>query len=212
MDPLLPLLPLFPLKVVAFPGEDLNLHIFEPRYKELMADILKGDRLFGLPAFVNNKIEYGTLMKVTEVVKTYEDGRMDIRTHGLSVFRVLDYLNPAEGKSYAAGHVEYLENRIKQDPLQHGYMTEKLNEYYSYIQVKGSKEINENVVSFDVAHHLGLSIEEEYALLKMEQESDRQEYIIAHLDRILPALRMAARAYEIIKMNGHFKNFDPIDF
>lgn len=205
-------IPLFPLKLVVFPGENVNLHIFEPRYKELLADILATDSTFGLPPFINNRIEYGTLMKVTEVFKTYEDGRMDIRTSGLKVFRILDYQNPAERKLYAAGHVEYLENYTKQDPLQHGYMTEKLNEYYSYIQVKGSGEIKEDMVSFDVGHHLGFSIEEEYALLKMERETDRQEYIIAYLDRILPVLKRAARAYEIIGMNGHFKNLDPIDF
>jgi Lon protease-like protein len=205
-------IPLFPLKLVAFPGENLNLHIFEPRYKELMKDIMAADQTFGIPPFVNNTIEFGTLMKVAEISRTYDDGRMDIRTRGLNVFRILDYHNPAEGKLYAAGNVEYLKNDIKQDPLQQGYMTDQLIEYYSYIQVYGETEIKEDMVSFDIAHHLGFSTEEEYTLLKMERETDRQQYIINYLDKIMPALKRATKAFEIIKMNGQFKNLDPIDF
>ena len=71
-------LPLFPLNIVAFPGETLNLHIFEPRYKELITDCIKSDYVFGIPSFVKNKIEVGTTAKILKIEKTYEDGRMDI--------------------------------------------------------------------------------------------------------------------------------------
>ena len=205
-------IPLFPLKLVAYPGEKLNLHIFESRYKELVGDILRGDKKFGIPSFIDNKIEYGTLMELNEVSRKYPDGRMDIKTTGLTVFRVLDYSNPYPGKKYAAGRVRYLENNFEQDPLQKGYLIEKLDEFYIYINYQRQDIQEGEFISYQVIHRLGLSIEEEYKLLTMDREGERQAYITQYLDRVVPALKKAEKAREIVKLNGHFKYFDPIDF
>ncbi len=70
-------LPLFPLNLVAFPGETLNLHIFEDRYKELIGDCLEHEAPFGLPAYVENQVEYGTEVQLVEVVERYDDGRLE---------------------------------------------------------------------------------------------------------------------------------------
>ena len=83
-------LPVFPLALVAFPGEKLNLHIFEPRYKAMLRDVIEGEGTFGLPPFLNDRVgDWGTEMRVVSVEKTYEDGKMDIRTEGVGVFRIL---------------------------------------------------------------------------------------------------------------------------
>lgn len=206
------MIPLFPLKLVAFPGEKLNLHIFEPRYKELINDILPGDRRFGIPSFVRKKIEYGTLMEVLEVTRVYKDGRMDIKTGGVKIFRILDYDNPYQDKKYSAGNVQYLENHFDQDPLQRGYLIEKMEEFYRCTNLKTRAVFNDDFISYDIIHHLGLPIEEEYKLLQMNRETDRQEYITAYLDRVLPVLKKTQKAKEIVKMNGHFRYLDPINF
>ena len=58
-------LPLFPLNLIVFPHEDLNLHIFEPRYRQLINECLDEKKTFGIPAFVNNKLlGYGTEVEV----------------------------------------------------------------------------------------------------------------------------------------------------
>jgi hypothetical protein len=102
-------LPLFPLNLVAFPGEKLNLHIFEPRYKELINECLEENKHFGIPAYIYNKLEgFGTEMKITKLVKRYEDGRMDISTEGVNVFELMDYENPLKDKLYAGGNVRIL--------------------------------------------------------------------------------------------------------
>ena len=110
------MLPLFPLNLVVFPNEELNLHIFEPRYKQLINDCLREKTTFGIPSHVVNKIEFGTEVEITEVAKTYEDGRMDIKTKGLRTFKVINFQNPWQNKDYAGGTVELLETVKDEDP------------------------------------------------------------------------------------------------
>jgi Lon protease-like protein len=205
-------IPLFPLKLVAFPGEKVNLHIFEPRYKDLIQDVLAGNKRFGIPAYINNNLEFGTLMEIIEVSKTYDDGRMDIRTKGLKIFRILDFNNPSGDKKYSSGTVQYIDNHTEQDPYLKNYMVEKLEEFFEYIHFIGEVSVNEELVVYDIVHKLGLTLEEEYAVLSMNREIDRQEFITNYLDKTLPALKRAEKAKDIIKMNGHFKYLDPINF
>jgi uncharacterized protein len=74
-------IPIFPLALVVFPGEELNLHIFEPRYKQLIADCHQSKKPFGIPAVIQNQVaEMGTLAEIVEIVKTYDNGELDIRT------------------------------------------------------------------------------------------------------------------------------------
>ena len=123
-------LALFPLNIVVFPGEEVNLHIFEPRYKDLVNDCLNDKTNFGIPAFVDNKIDFGTEVEITEVVKKYEDDRMDIRTRGRRVLKVVDFQNPYSGKKYAAGHVDFLEEG-EDTYLETSYeLMELLKEFY----------------------------------------------------------------------------------
>ena len=79
-------LPLFPLNVVAFPGEQLNLHIFEPRYKQLIAEIAQTNGTFGIPLFVNGRVaEYGTEMQLTNIEKVHPNGEIDIKTKDTTI-------------------------------------------------------------------------------------------------------------------------------
>src|SRR5581483_5119210 len=81
------LVPLFPLEVVLFPGMALPLHIFEPRYKEMIGELLQAGQPFGVVRAVDNGIaEIGCVAEIVEVTKTYEDGRLDIMTQGQSRF------------------------------------------------------------------------------------------------------------------------------
>ena len=63
-------IPIFPLSIVVFPGEEVNLHIFEPRYKQLIKECFSDVKPFGIPSIINNQTgELGTLVKVVEIVK-----------------------------------------------------------------------------------------------------------------------------------------------
>lgn len=205
-------LPLFPLNLVAFPGEELNLHIFEDRYKQLISECLELKTSFGIPSYVKTRIEYGTEVEIEDVVKNYEDGRMDITTHALRVFKVMNFTDMVNGKLYAGGDISYLENVYDEDYSTRYEMISLIKELYQAIDVVKEVEVAEDITSFDIGHKVGLSLEEEYQLLKIEKEIDRQEFIIQHLKKTIPVLKKVERTKEKIRMNGHFKHFDPLDF
>lgn len=206
-------IPLFPLNIVVFPGEDLNLHVFEPRYKQLIRDCIKHDLTFGIPSYVLNKIELGTEVEIAEIVKEYPDGRMDISTKAKRVFLVKQYWNPWEEKMYAGGEVEVLPDRttnVEIDLLIK--MKELANQLFAWLQDINAPDIASSKSVFDIGHKIGFKLEEEYELLRMTNENDRLKYTISHLEKLLPALERAQFAQERIKQNGHFKHLDPLKF
>lgn len=204
-------LPFFPLKLVAFPGEELNLHIFEPRYKELLADIEKSGSCFGICAYLDTLSNFGTEVVLEKVNKRYEDGRLDIQTRGVRAFRILSFDNPMSGKQYAGGTVSYLDNDPHVSEFLHHefvfYLKEMLH-LLSYREDFDPKTVN----SYTFSHKLGLKLGEELQLLQMESESDRTAYLIKHLKRVIPVIKSVEQAREKIKLNGHFKHLDPLNF
>ena len=65
---------------------------------------------------------------------------------------------------------------------------------------------------YSLVHKIGLSIEQEYQLLQMPKESERLKFINSHLMATIAVLEEVNRTKGAIKMNGDFKNFDPLDF
>ncbi|MBK6264498.1 LON peptidase substrate-binding domain-containing protein [Marivirga sp. S37H4] len=204
-------LPFFPLNLVAFPGQQLNLHVFEPRYKELVADCIASDSNFAIPSYVKNKVEYGTEMKITNIAKRYEDGRYDIETIALSVLHVLNMENPFRGKLYAAGEVEILTNVDNGDVLLKEELFKFLTELYQLVEIQ-KIPLTPKFKVFDIAHQTGLSKEAEYDLLQIREERKRQRFLLDHLKAILPQLREIQRNKELVKMNGHFRHYNPLEF
>lgn len=206
-------LALFPLNLIAFPMEDLNLHIFELRYQELINGCLDNGTTFGIPAFLDGKLPgFGTEVKILSLSKRYDDGRMDVHTQGIRAFRILDFQNPVEMKLYAGGLVELLPEPPISPTVMIG-LTERVKILYSLLGEKNSFDVNKpQPYSFQIAHKIGLSLEQEYTLLKMPTEAERQGFLIQHLERIIPVLQEIERTKEKIKLNGHFKNLDPLSF
>lgn len=205
-------IPLFPLNLVVFPGEELNLHIFEPRYKQLVNDCLQTKTNFGIPSYVMTRIDMGTEVKIVEVTKLYEDGRMDIKTKGVSVFEVIDFQNPWSNREYAGGLVRSREDLEPEDPSLNLKIAELIAELLDWLQSDDQIEVQHDTVLYKFVHKIGLKLEEEYELLKMNSGVKRQEYIIKHLETLIPALERAEKAREKIRMNGHFKHLDPLKF
>lgn len=205
-------LPLFPLSLVAFPGETINLHIFEDRYKQLIGECLELKASFGIPAYINNKIEFGTEVEIEDLVKKYDDGTMDITTCATRVFRVMTFTKEVDGKLYAGGDVLFLKNINDSDYSTRFEMIELIKELYQTINLVKSVEVAEDISSFDIGHQVGLSLEQEYELIQLEKESERQAFIIQHLKKTIPVLKEVERTKEKIRMNGHFKHLDPLDF
>ncbi len=205
-------LPLFPLNIVAFPSEGVNLHIFEPRYKQLINDCLEENSTFGIASFVLSKIELGTEVKILEVTRKYDDGRMDIKTQGLHVFEVKKFNNPMGKKLYAGGPVRLLEDQYDASFDQLMEFKELVSELFGWLGETSVPDISAIQSVYDIGHKIGLKVEEEYEILKMRKESERLQFATNHLNKLIPALERAQDAQDKIKQNGHFKHLDPLKF
>lgn len=205
-------LALFPLNLVVFPTETLNLHIFEPRYKDLINDCLESGSTFAIPSYVLTKIEYGTEVSIKEVVKRYEDGRMDIRVKGLREIRVVNFYNPWRDYEYAGGTVEVITKDDEADETLRMRIVELCIELFEWLHIQEEINMHAGISIYEVIHKIGLKAEEEYLLLQMRSEQQRQHYIVDHLDKLIPALKRAEMAKERIRMNGHFQHLTPPKF
>jgi Lon protease-like protein len=207
--------PIFPLSIVVYPGETLNLHIFEPRYKELVKECVAGKKTFGIPTIINSKLsEMGTLVSIAEVAKEYENGEMDIVTTGTMVFRILEIIKSVPDKLYSGAIVNYPHNSNayhKRELMQ--LVLKAVRELHRLLNIsKDFKKPDEKLTAYDIAHHAGLSLEEEYELLELLKEEQRQEYLKRHLGRVLPVIMEMEILKERVKLNGHFKNLSSFRF
>jgi hypothetical protein len=129
----------------------------------------------------------------------------------LRSYELIKFENPFQGKLYAAGEIIPFENDITVPAHLHNEFIFYLKEFFRLIgepQSLAPLTIN----SFTLTHKIGLTIEEEYALLVMRKEASRMAYLIKHFIKIIPVLREVESAKAKIKMNGHFKTLDALEF
>ena len=207
-------IPIFPLGIVVYPGEHVNLHIFEPRYKQLVKECSETKKAFGIPAVIDNRLqERGTLVSITEVTKTYDNGEMDIKTTGDKVFRMLEVIKEIPDKLYSGAIVNYPDNKEQGDIDLMRRVMKGIRELHKLLNVsKDFKKPDEELKTYEVAHHVGLTIQEEYELLGLLDELQRQEYLKRHLTKVLPLVAEMEGLKEKIKQNGHFKNLSGFQF
>ena len=207
------MLPFFPLSLIVFPDELLNLHVFEPRYRQLISDCVENKQTFGIPPFLNDELQdYGAEVKLLEIARRHPDGRMDIKTKCVGVFKVISYSNPAPNKLYAAGEIERVSHTDSATFLDKEKVINQITELWQLVKAQTELPTETEFLSFKIAHKIGLSLEQEYSLLSLSDETERLELITTHLTYIIPIIREVERTKDRIKMNGHFKNFDELNF
>ena len=201
-------IPIFPLGIVVYPGEELNLHIFEPRYKQLITECYAAKKPLGIPTVIQNKMqEYGSLVEIIELTKTYANGELDVKTKGDKVFRILEIIKEIPDKLYGGAIVSYPDNFEKGIPELIKVIMTSVRELHQLLKVdKDFKKKEEEINAYDLAHHVGLSLGEEYELLMLTDERQRQEYLKRHLTKVIPMLTGMELLKEKIKLNGHYKN------
>lgn len=204
-------IPIFPLNLVAYPGEKLNLHIFEPRYIQLITECNMEGKTFGIPA-VNNKemMEYGTEMQLEKVQKVYETGEMDIQVKGVQVFRVLEVIDEVPEKLYSGAIISIVHNIDDS----HYKLLKELELFAT--ELFDLLDIKENIFkpdfifsSFNLAHYVGFDFISEYELLRHPNETTRQKIIVEHIKKILPAVKQIAEIKIKAKLNGHYRMINP---
>lgn len=204
-------IPIFPLNLVVFPGESLNLHIFEKRYKTLINECLSTGKEFGIPAFIDGKIaDYGTCVNIDQIDRVYTNGEMDIKTIGTKSFKIREILTPKDKNTYNKAKIEW------HIPLKNGseVLLKKIYDFsltlYKYLQIdRGQLGDFQNFELYKIIHIVGLQLNDEFKFLKMKEELLRQEFLIRHLKGILPIVEETEKLKRKIQSNGHFKNIIP---
>ena len=207
-------IPIFPLSIVVYPGESLNLHIFEPRYKQLIQECYTGNKPFGIPPVINNRMQdYGTIVRVKEITTVHDNGEMDIKTEGEKVFRVLEVIKEIPDKLYSGAIVNYPVNHEHGSAEVMRRVVNSVKELYNLLKVqKNFNKGDEQLTTYDLAHHVGFSIQEEYEFLNLMHERQRQEYLKRHLSKVIPLVAEMENLKEKVKLNGHFKNLSAFNF
>ena len=206
------ILPMFPLQSIFFPGETVPLHVFEKRYIQLIEDCRREAITFGIPVYLDGVVNYGVEVQLVEIVNSYEGGEMDVVCVARQVFVMNNFQSIAEGKLYPSGNVslvnlDYVSNLdLKQEVIQ------KIEELYNFMNVAFKPLKTDKFNSYILAHKIGLSFKQEYQLLQMPKEEERLAFIKEHLLGTIEVLKEVERTKKTIELNGHFKNFDPLDF
>jgi uncharacterized protein len=200
--------PIFPLGIVVYPGENLNLHIFEPRYKQLINECFAAKKPFGIPTVLKDGLsEVGTSVEVLEIAKVYDDGKMDIKSRGLEVFRILEIVKDIPDKLYSGAIVNFPENDEKRHTIKMRNLLKSIRALHATLKLdKDFGKPDHELLSYDIAHHAALSVEQEHELLGLLREDQRLEYLKRHVNKVLPVINEMEQLKEKIKLNGHFKN------
>lgn len=198
------LLPLFPLDLVLLPGTPLPLHIFEPRYREMISECLDRSQHFGVLRGKEQELaEIGCTAEILTVTKKYEDGRMDIVTEGRVRFEVLQ-LNPE--RSFLQAEVIYLRDEVAAASQEEIAQALKLHGEIMTLagaEPERSSEVDESQLSFHLAGSLPLDLDFKQSLLGMKSEAERLRAIISFFENILPAMRRTVHVRRKAGGNGH---------
>lgn len=203
-------LPLFPLNRVLYPGEHLSLHIFEERYRALVNYCLEHDVPFGIVhADEDQWAEVGTTAQIEQVLKQYEDGRMDIVVRGDERFRIREVHERAQ---YYTADVTLIEDEEATVDLD---LKERvITQHMKLLELAGRTvrpDLYEDVdrLSFVLAQNGALEPDQKQDLLERRTESERIQYLIRHFETIIPRIEEQEGVQRRIRSNGHFKDFPP---
>ena len=201
-------LPLFPLNVVLLPGADMPLHIFEPRYRQMVRDCLEAKSPFGmLLALPNGMAGTGCTAEILEVTSRYDDGRCDILIVGREPFRIVE-LFPEE--PLMRGDVDFLEDR---PAAVNPRISHELIELYETCHTlifddypRDPAESAEDKISYRIASRLPMDLLWKQRVLELRSEGERQERLVAYLREWAPHLQKEDTLRAQTAGNGHALN------
>ena len=188
------LLPIFPLELVLMPGVPLPLHIFEPRYREMIGECLEQKKPFGVVRASSDGVaDIGCTAEIVSVTRKYDDGRMDILTRGVERFEVI-HVN--EERSFLQAEISVVEDELGKPSAQTVAQAVRLHAEIAKLagsDLSGPDEHAGNL-SFLLAGSLPLDLDFKQSLLATLSEVKRLEALVGYLEAVLPGLRRAAKA------------------
>ncbi|MGE4425985.1 MAG: LON peptidase substrate-binding domain-containing protein [Solirubrobacteraceae bacterium] len=197
-----PDLPLFPLAIVALPGEDVPLHLFEERYKALAADCLDQDREFGIVLSDDDGPRaVGCAMRIVEVLQRFDDGRLDVLTRGTRPFRVVEEHHV---HTYASAEVEFLDD--EPEALDHDAAAAVRQAYVSLARQATDHEVTPadlvDAGAYALAGTVEFAVDVKQQMLEARSENARLRQLLALLRGALKRLEFADMAKVRSASNG----------
>ncbi len=213
-------IPIFPLQIVVYPGEKLNLHIFEPQYKQMITDCITHQKPFGICTVIDNKIqEVGVKIEQIELIKKYDSGALDIKTTASTLFSIIEIVETIPEKLYKGAIVTTLANDPNRFIIKRDIVMQDLRELHDKLGIhKQFTKPDEQLSAFDIAHYVGLSLQQEYDVLTLPQESQQWEYLLRHLKALYSQLekpefkKRQIAIVQNVQRNGHFRDLSLKDF
>ena len=190
------LLPIFPLELVLLPGVPLPLHIFEPRYKEMIAECLEQKKPFGVVRASSDGVaDIGCTAEIMSVTKKYDDGRMDILTRGVERFEVIEV---NEDRSFLQAEISVVQDEDEPGKPAGEMAMQAVRLHAEIAKLAGAEPSGPDErggkLSFLLAGSLPLDLDFKQSLLSTLSEAKRLEAVVGYLEAILPGLRRAAKA------------------
>ena len=201
-------LPLFPLKVVLFPREDLALHIFEERYKQMIGECLEHRWEFGIVLVEDSSLaSIGCTASISRVVKKFDDGRMDILVHGQRRFEILQL---DQEKPYLRCEAQFFDDEAA-DPPSEDARRQVLDLYSQFVEKLPAGEdsgeappaIGDPQISFQIAGLLPADLSFRQSLLPLRSESERLRRVASYLQKMTMHLTAVAQTRAKAGANGH---------
>jgi len=181
--------PIFPLNLVVFPGSKYPLHIFEERYKILINKCLSENSGFGIVASFNKKIyDVGVYVKIFSLLKTYENGEMDLIVEGVERF-LINSTNLHSDGYYVSNVDKYLDNKNEIDST---LIDELQNEFEEIVELANykleesfwKKLKSAELKSYKIAEKSGMSYDQQQEFLILKSENERLYFLINYFNLI----------------------------
>ncbi len=173
-------IPMFPLNMVLLPGETKTLHIYEERYKQLVSDCLLNEAHFGIP-FVHQKSvgDYGIEVKINHIIKTFDNGEMDIMIEGVKVFKLVEFSSVLSPKLYGAGII----NHEQDFNAKASSYLQQLTKDYMWVSQHNAlqEEAFDNANVYSIARLLDISSLEKYDLIKADTLTKKENLLKAKI-------------------------------
>lgn len=200
MMPKLITLPMFPLNTVMIPGETRVLHIFEERYRELVADCVANKANFGIPYIKGDQLaDHGIEVTITKIIQESPDGEMDIEVTAIKPFKIIKYTSVLKPKLYGAAYIEEYEG----DTTSNRYKL--FRSFKKLIKAAKGKEIPVetiiNVSVYKVAQLLDLTNDEKLQLLAFDNIKDKENFLIAKIKLYMHMVKLENEIKNNFRLN-----------
>ena len=193
-------LPMFPLNIVLIPGETKILHIFEDRYRQMVADCVMNQANFGIPYIKGDQLaDYGIEVSISKVIQEHQNGEMDIEIKAIKPFKIIKYTSVLKPKLYGAAFIEEYED----DTTSNRYKL--FRSFKKLIKASRNKEIPvetlTNVSVYKVAHLLDLTNDEKLQLISFCTIKEKEDFLIAKIKLYMHMVKLEKEIKTNFRLN-----------